>query len=127
MTVQIDMAVRHRVGIQKLSGVVLVDSQQGGGRGKRTSHIFPQAKLKWEQRHPQAPGQNRCQLLLRTWNTSRHFLTIESSGTIVLKVVHVEARLHYSGHTSRRSLIEQCSHTFYLCINTKFSYRVRPV
>ena len=82
MTVQIDMAVRHRVGIQKLSGVVLVDSQQGGGRGKRTSHIFPQAKLKWEQRHPQAPEQNRCQPLLRTWNTSRHFLTIESSGSV---------------------------------------------
>ena len=77
MTVQIYMAVRHRVGIQKLSCEVIVDSQQGGGggRGKQTSHIFPQAKIKWEQRHLQAPEQNRCQLLLRTWNTSQHFLT----------------------------------------------------
>ena len=46
MTVQIDMAVRHRVGIQELSGVVLVDSQQGGGSRKANEPYFSISEVK---------------------------------------------------------------------------------
>ena len=40
MTVQIYMAVRHRVGIQKLSCEVLVDSQQGGGGSRKANEPY---------------------------------------------------------------------------------------